>query len=72
MNEQPKISAPTTPTQSTSYIKLEMWVKESKFDHVYHALNDIGGFGDKYTLRMINNGWDRTSKTIWIDSGILR
>lgn len=61
MNEQPKISASTTPTQSASYIKLEMWVRESKFDDVYEALNNIGGFGDKYIMRVRTEWWESTS-----------
>jgi hypothetical protein len=61
MNEQSKISAPTTPISQGSYIKLEMWVRETKFDDVYEALNDIGGFGDKYILRVRTEWWESTS-----------
>ena len=42
MNEQSKISAPATTTEPTNYIRLEIWLKESQFDHVYKALHNIG------------------------------
>jgi hypothetical protein len=63
MNEQPKISAPMSRTQSESYIKLEVWVSEANFNKVYEALNDIGlQRGEKFTLRMIHKEWDSTSR----------
>jgi hypothetical protein len=72
MNEHPKISAPTTPLQPTSYIKLEMWVKEADFDDVYEALNDVGRRSNKFVLRMLHKEWDSTSTVIRGSSRISR